>query len=185
MIWFSNFTSWKMRTVNGDITQSGADYIVQQCNCLTVRSHGLSQTLEQKFLHGSLYPKRRPIGSRNLAIPEDRPQPGTAVILPGSPNIVCLFGQWRPGKIATSYFDSYPESTPPETTAHRLSWFTSSLWSLGNYLRATSGRKVTVAVPYKIGCGLAGGPWDDYHRVLQEFSGVFGETVELMIWKLS
>lgn len=46
----------------------------------------------------------------------------------------------------------------------------STLWSLGNHLEATSSRRVKIALPWKIGCGLAGGDWNDYSLVIQSFS---------------
>lgn len=173
-----------MQIVQGDITEAKVDYIVQQCNCLTVRAHGLSETLEKKFPHAHLYGRRRSLDSRNLAVLEDRPLPGTAVILQGEPNIVCLFGQWRPGKISSPYFDSYPESDPPETSSQRLAWFRSALWSLGNYLEATSSRRVKIALPWKIGCGLAGGDWNDYFLVIQSFSETFVNVAETSLYHL-
>ena len=173
-----------MKVVQRDITEARVDYIVQQCNCLTVRSHGLSETLEKKFPHANVYGGRRPVGSRNLAVPEDRPIPGTAVILQGSPNIVCLFGQWRPGKIRTPYFNSYPEASCPETSTQRLIWFTSALWSFGNYLSQTSSGKVRIGIPWKIGCGLAGGSWDDYLSIIKRFSDIFEKVADVTLFSL-
>lgn len=174
----------QVEIVQGDITEAQVDYIIQQCNCLTVKAHGLAETLEKKFPHARLYGRRRSLGSRNLAVLEDRAVPGTAIILQGNPKIVCLFGQWRPGKISSIYFNSYPESNPPETSTQRLDWFRSALWSFGNYLQTHSSRRVKIALPWKIGCGLAGGNWNDYSALIQSFSETFMSVAEVTLYHL-
>lgn len=174
-----------MNIVQGDILGSNAEYIVQQCNCLTVRAHGLSKTLSTRFVHADLYSKRRPIyKNRNLAVPEDRGTPGSGTILTGMPNIVCLFGQWRPGKCGSLYFSKYPESSPPEDFIVRENWFKTSLWSFGNYLKHIGAKKATVAIPYRIGCGLAGGNWETYHAIIKEFEQTYFDEVNLTIYRL-
>lgn len=79
-----------VRIVQGDICKATEEYIVQQCCCTAVRHHGLSQTLEQAFPGTCPYYKRRAIPGRNLAVPEDRPTPGTIMIIG---RIINLFGQ--------------------------------------------------------------------------------------------
>lgn len=68
---------------NQDICGTTEKYILQQCNCLTVTSSGLSETLANHFEHGDVYNDRRPMGRRNCSIPEDRSIPGTVTILDG------------------------------------------------------------------------------------------------------
>ena len=61
----------------GDLTEwTVADAIVQQCNCLAVRSHGLSARIADKYWWADVYHLRRPERRRNLAVPEDRAKPG-------------------------------------------------------------------------------------------------------------
>lgn len=111
-------------SVAGDICHATTPFIIQQCNCLTVKPHGLSESLAATFSYSNVYKSRRQLNNRNLAIVEDRDTPGTCGIMfdPSGihPAIVCIFGQWRPGRIGTPYFNSYPESTPPETSEMRL-----------------------------------------------------------------
>lgn len=157
-----------MKIIQGDILEATEEFILQQCNCLTVRAHGLSESLEKRFPHAGVYSRRRPVGGRNLAVPEDRATPGNALIFTGKPNIICLFGQWRPGKTGVSYWNSYPESVPSETKEQRLVWFISGLTQIGEYFTKAN-RSAQIAVPYRIGCGLAGGDWDLYRKALEEF----------------
>lgn len=172
-----------MNIIQDNILNTDCEYIIQQCNCLTVRSHGLSKTLEDHFPHAKLYEKRRAIGNRNLAVPEDRSTPGSGIILEGNPKIVCLFGQWRPGKVNTSYFHSYPEYSIPETEEQRKIWFKQALFGFGNQLRDNQANKVKIAVPYNIGCGLAGGDWDDYSRMILEFQQEYEKETDVYVYK--
>ena len=157
-----------MNTLSGDICDAKEDYILQQCNCLTVRPHGLSKTLADRFPHGDVYGNRTGIGRQNCAVPAHRSVPGTVEILEGTPNIVCLYGQYRPGKPG-SYLSSYPDDFP-DGRNDRVEYFQSCLEALAEFLPGG----VKVAVPYKIGCGLAGGDWNVYLPLLERF----GEELE-------
>lgn len=172
-------------TVNSDICNAKDEYIIQQCNCLTVKPHGLSETIQKRFPYADLYSKRRPIGTRNLAMPEDRDVPGGFKICesPGKPKIVCLFGQWRPGSLNSPYVLSYPESFPPETNSVRLQWFKTALKTFCDRVAAGNGVH-TVAIPYKIGCGLAGGSWDEYEKVLKEFSVTYKSVIKMTLYNI-
>lgn len=156
-----------MKIISGDILEATEEFILQQCNCLTVTGKGLSESLEKRFPHASVYSRRRAVNGKNLAILEDRAVPGTSLIFTGRPNIICLFGQWRPGKVGSSNWNTYPESAPAETKEQRLTWFISSLTQIGEYFTKYN-RAATIAVPYKIGCGLTGGDWHLYEKALEQ-----------------
>ena len=101
----------------GDLTEwQGVDDIVHQCNCLTVKAHGLSAQIARKYPWGDVYRYRRRQGFRNLAVPEDRKEPGTIqiirnpgqgirksrkgdrILIPRRPDVIVLFAQWDFGK---------------------------------------------------------------------------------------
>lgn len=173
-----------MKLIQGDLLEATEDFILQQCNCLTVKPHGLSETLGKKFPHARVYHHRRAIYGKNIAIDSDRAIPGTSVICTGTPGIICLYGQWRSGKIGSNYFDLYPESSPPESELQRLLWFISGLTQIGEYFLQVSKQKVSIAVPYKIGCGLAGGNWEKYSKILEQFEEKYSSVLTLTIYKL-
>lgn len=177
----------ELHELEGDLLTFQCDYIVQQCNCLTVRSHGLSESLEKRYPYAMVYSKRRGIGRRNLTVPEDRDQPGSYKLFPDDqkigPTVVALFGQWRPGRLGTTYFNSYPESNPTETATTRLSWFRHSLFEFGSYLWKLN-KKVKIALPYEIGCGLAGGNWEDYHLILVQWTNNLPSGIEVYLVRL-
>ena len=170
--------SW-VTTVRGDILEADEVYILQQCNCYTVRSHGLSKTLARAYSPwGDPYGTRKAIGSRNLAIAQDRDIPGTVRILSAPDNkkhIVCAFGQLCPGKPLR--YKSYPDYET-DTTRARLSWFETCLEDLISKVPDLK----HIAVPFRIGCGLAGGHWPDYLLRLETFAK--RHSVRVCIYRL-
>lgn len=141
--------------VNDDLLNSKEDYICQQCNCNTKKGFGLSKYISDRFPWANVYKKR-----------SQPDTPGTLKILehPEEPDkffrVICLMGQWLPGKPMT-YKNYYP-TTFEDTYKNRKKWFKSCLKILdkNNYGK--------IAMPYLIGCGLAGGRWSDYKKMLEE-----------------
>jgi hypothetical protein len=145
-----------IRFVFGDIRDTTAEYILQQVNCLCVNSHGLSQSLEQTFPYCRTYSGRRRVGRRNLAVPEDRGTPGKCVIFTPprpmkGPKIACLQAQWDFGKPGMK--TNRPVSPECDTLIQRQLWLNMALRDFTHQVP----QRVTVAVPWKMGCGLAGG----------------------------
>lgn len=165
----------------GDITKAAVDFIVQQCNCVTLNAKGLALQIEKQFPEVNVYQKRKPSHFFNTATLESRDRPGTYQLISTSKQstIVCLFGQYRPGPPASRLFDPFIDSTK-----QRLIWFRQALFHFGNWL-ANQNRisKPTVAIPWHIGCGLAGGSWQDYSNVLIEFSQQYHDTFRVIIYR--
>lgn len=144
--------------LEGDILAAGEDYIVQQCCCTAVHGAGLSKTLTKQFADANPYSHRRPMKKGgNTAILEDRATPGTAIIL-GKRKIACLFGQYAQGKSK--------EREIPDSAKDREGYFEAALLHLISKIPETA----SLAIPYKIGCGLAGGNWIHYKRILRKIA---------------
>jgi hypothetical protein len=78
------------------------------------------------------------------------------------PCVIAMFAQYAPGKCG-AWKKQYPAPKGLEDTSdNRLKWFKSCLCEI-----EVQGVK-RVAMPFKIGCGLAGGDWKEYERVLKE-----------------
>ena len=175
----------------GDLTTwKEADAIVQQCNCLTVKPHGLSAQIARKYPWADVYRYRRRQGFRNLAIPADRKEPGTIQILrnpgleivknsqgeshlvPKKPDVIALYAQWDYGK-GGGYNRtlSHHRDTPQE----RERWFAQCLEELGQ-----CDSYQNLAFPYQIGCGLAGGNWSRYLAMIQDFAVKYKKHVTLV-----
>ncbi|XP_068228533.1 uncharacterized protein [Palaemon carinicauda] len=89
--------------ITADIYRSSKNIIVQICNCVAVRPHGLSQEMAHKYPYSNSYSTRRPIGSLNRADIEDRAEPGTIAVCRSErssrdPVVVNMFGQFYMGK---------------------------------------------------------------------------------------
>lgn len=172
-----------MQTVKGNLLTFDADVIVQQCNCVTRNSHGLSKAIEAQFPFVDIY--RRRAGQGNKTTTPDKP--GNCLLfseekddlhLPSStavddtrltPIVACLLGQWGPGKpYAWSKFYDPPPQGDKDDASQRLKWFKMALNDLSSKLEDKDIK--TVAFPSKIGCGLAGGDWDVYSEVLEKWS---------------
>jgi hypothetical protein len=162
--------------ISGNLLEIDTDYIMQQCNCVTVHAHGLSKAIGDKFPECRVYEKRRCLANRNCAIVEDRATPGTFSI---TGRCINLFAQYRPGKPGVAYLKKAYPSNHSDAAADRMHWFAESLEQVGKHFCSP----VTIAVPHQIGCGLAGGDWKLYKSMLLSFLEKH-EHVTLYIVKL-
>ena len=145
-------------TIRANLLDATQEYIAQQCNCYTVRAHGLAATISKH--HGNPYETRRPVApNRNLAVKEDRDVPGTIRILDN--RVICMFAQLCPGK--PGRYKSYPDYHI-DTYTQRIEWFQQCLEAIQDMAPKS------VAFPWTIGCGLAGGDWDTYKKMIEDFA---------------
>lgn len=167
---------------SGDLLNAYEDVIVQQCNCLAVRPYGLSKSIADKFEHGDHYASRRGIGKKNLSVQEDRDEPGTTVIIEGKPYIACIMGQWQMGKNNSSYYRGEDGiNNYSDTRKNREIWFKHGLSALGEWCMEEGVK--SVAFPYMIGCGLAGGNWKTYLEMIIDFQRSYPK-LKVVIYKL-
>lgn len=163
-------------------------FIVQQCNCLAVKSHGLSESIAKKFPYARVYERRRQEGKRNLAMKEDRPVPGTFSIDSDTgnnagPAIVALFAQYDFGKDG-AYYGQRPKEYR-DTAENREKWFKESFESFCKHVSDQYVcQDVRVFIPFGIGCGLAGGNWDVYSKMLDDTAEKYRE-IDFVICKFT
>lgn len=158
----------KLETVCGDLLTSKEDYIIQQCNCISVKPHGLSKYIAEK--RGcDPYSIRRCVGNKNLAVEKDRAIPGTIYV---KDSVICLFAQYGMGQ---PYMYNNKNKQWRDGYQNRLQWFTEALEKIP-LLEPTP---KSLGVPFKIGCGLAGGNWKQYKKILEEFSDKFGIAIKI------
>lgn len=155
---------------SGDLLESDADVLVQQCNCLTRTSKGLSAAIAQR-LGVDPYAQR---SGTNVADATSTSQPGSVSLhaVRGRPQqqVACLYAQYAPGSCRRTYA-SYErvkqERGVEESAALREQWFEACLGALAAQL----GPEVrSVAFPHGIGCGLAGGSWPRYCAMLERWA---------------
>jgi hypothetical protein len=101
---------------------------------------------------------------KNLAVPSDRPAPGTVELSEGSPNILSLFAQWDFGHAGVK--PNRPQWREPDTAEWRIEWFNACLERAANVIPEGS----RVAIPYRVGCGLAGGHWSTYLNLIRTWA---------------
>lgn len=148
----------------GNVLNAPETCIVHQCNCTTRLPHGLSNAIATRYPECDVY-SRRGGTTRNIASQPDTP--GTIKVFATkdrSKQIICFLAQWAPGR-PHRYSHIYPPPPSEDTLLQRTVWFQQCLRALELRVGQT-----TVAIPHKIGCGLAGGLWDDYEKMLQESS---------------
>jgi O-acetyl-ADP-ribose deacetylase (regulator of RNase III) len=153
-----------VKIVNGNLLDADEKYICQQCNCNTIKPHGLSKAISDRYIWGNPYNTRTKKGNNSTTTPDE---PGTVVILENSNNtsdkiILCLMAQWLPGK--PGYYNKYKcyENTYDDTYLNRRKWFQECLDIIDEDNEIDN-----IAMPYNIGCGLAGGCWNDYKEMLE------------------
>jgi len=157
--------------IDGNILDAIEEYILQQCCCTAIRPHGLSETIALVWKDANIYGLRKGIGNRNMAIPEDRPEPGTIKII-GKRKIICAFAQVAMGK--PGMYDSCGKS---DTLEDRYNYFIECLNKVSKL------NPISIALPYKIGCGLAGGNWDKYYNILNIWA-TNNPNIKIIIYKL-
>ncbi len=126
----------------GDLTSSFEPVIVHQGNCTSVGASGLARALFDKYPYAYCYGQRRTAGT--IVAKEH----------PSLPTVITLFAQLQPGT-----------PTVIDSEAHRLAWFKECLCKM--LLLACEKKYVRIAMPLRIGCGLAGGNVAQYETMLR------------------
>jgi len=146
-----------MKIVFEDILNSNEEYILHQTNCVTTTAGGLAKTLFQRFPYANTYSIRRRKQGSFDSIEEDRSTPGTIDICGNGKDkryIINMNAQYFPGEPIYEY----------DSASERFKWFKICLKKV-----ATLNPK-SVAIPWMIGCGLAGGNWNDYFSAILSWS---------------
>lgn len=129
--------------IKGDLLNANDDFIGHQCNCVTRNAKGLAEAIFSKYPYANDYHTERKVGTyRIYGNGKDQRW------------IVNLFGQYGPGDA-------------PRERERRVFWLQSALES---FLHHISHHRVTLGLPYLIGCGLAGGDWNVYSAMLHELA---------------
>ena len=157
--------------------------IVQLNNCVARKVHRNSLTwdLTKKYHYADPYQHRLSGPYPNLASEPFRAKPGSIELLhppPGQegPSFCCLYGQYKMGRSSSTYYLNCPKigtryrfmALRMDSYEHRLHYFHKCLRKLLLFL-SSSDKFEYVAIPFHIGCGLAGGKWSDYEPMISQF----------------
>ena len=132
-----------LKVVLGDLLEADETYLFHQCNCVSTKPWGLAKTMFDRYPEANTYNQ------------DDR-----------NPGFVEFVEVDHGRKIINAYCQYYPGKPRYETdtSALRLSWFLKCLKTV----RSAGIR--SLAMPYNIGCGLAGGDWDQYFLAITNFA---------------
>lgn len=151
-----------IKLVESDLLESKSKYIVHQCNCITTSAAGLAKSLFDKYPYADIYKNRTK---------DDFP--GSIKICGNGIDerfVIAIFGQYGPGKSCLANY-SY------DNKILRLTYFKNALERIKEISNLES-----ISFPYGIGCGLAGGNWENYLKLIEDFSN--SVNAEVSIFKL-
>lgn len=150
--------------ITGNLLNSDAKYIAHQANCLSSNAAHLAAAVFSKFPYADIYSER--------TIPD---KPGEIKICGNGKDqryIINLFGQYYPGR------PKYPDSSKDGHKA-REKYFKSCLEKISQVENLES-----IAFPFGIGCGAAGGNWENYKDMIDNFADQLPD-VRILIIKLA
>lgn len=164
----------------GDLLQATDDVIVHQTNCVsTGDAAGIYTFIVKKYPYADVYSRRTPSNNTRYADRDSAGVPGGInVDFPnqdsaGCPIVIGINGQYAGGKSVDEKNYKYAE-----THKMREEWFRTGLINLKNFItdfNAIAMQKnmkkiTTVGFPYNIGCGVAGGKWENYYNMIFDFA---------------
>ena len=162
--------------VIGSLLDSAADYIVHQTNCMSSgQAAGIARVIFDKFPWANSYIRR--VGKR---MPLRHQMPGDIEVFgtPGSERkVINLYGQFYPGGPS----DDIDEVDHPD---NRREWFALGLDKIAHSGILHDGE--TIACPWQIGCGIAGGDWHGvYYPMLDRFAAIVAlNGVKTFVYRL-
>lgn len=158
--------------VKGDLLDSKEKYIAHQCNCLTQNSAGTAKAIFDKYPYADTYTRRERLAdgtNTNVDVP------GTITILGNGQDqryVINMYAQYYPGK------SKYPKSTLDGIPVRR-NYFHRCLLRVAKIEGLES-----IALPWRIGCNLAGGDWEWYLGTLTNFANYVDEKgVRVIIYR--
>jgi hypothetical protein len=174
-----------MRIITGDLLLADTEYIIQQNCCTAIKAHGLSKTIASKWPDVNPYKDRRKLKG-NWSILEDRPEPGSIEVYnfdvacdTGLKGVICIFAQVCHG-LPYKYEDPLKmDEKYGDTPKDRIQYFTECL----QLIETLDPKPKSIGIPYKIGCGLAGGSWIKYESIIRKWSEA-NPDIDVRIYKL-
>ena len=156
-----------LKIVDGSLLDSDCQYIAHQCNCYSRSGAGLASAVFKAFPWADVYSNRSERGNYAALF--------GSITVHGDPKrnqryVINIYGQLRPGKPSPGW----------DSAASRLEAFGKALDQIARLPELKS-----IGFPYGIGCGLAGGDWNKYERLLEGFAERVGERgVSVTLYRL-
>jgi O-acetyl-ADP-ribose deacetylase (regulator of RNase III) len=157
-----------LKIVDGSLLDSDCQYVAHQCNCYSRRGAGLASAIFKAFPWADVYSNRSERGNDAALF--------GSITVHGDPKrnpryVINIYGQLKPGK----------PSEGRDSAASRLEAFGKALDQIAGLPELKP-----IGFPYGICCGLAGGDWNKYERLLKDFAEQVGERgVSAILYRLS
>lgn len=135
-----------LKVVDGNLLTSDCDVIIHQANCFGKMGAGIAKQIVKKYPEAG----KADLGFSVPVGGKDRLGKYSSYTAPNGVTIVNMYSQyhWGRGKKQTSYSDMKQ--------------------ALTSILKEVEGNKI--GVPFKIGCGLAGGDWRIVSKLIDDVS---------------
>lgn len=142
--------------IKGNILDAKEKYIAHQCNAVSNQAGGLAHYIFKKFPYADIY-KGRPFPYKASGINF----PGHCVIKGDGLKdrfVINIIAQYYPGT-------PRPGGNLLDGPHVREGYFNRCLFEISRMENIDS-----IAFPLNIGCGMAGGDWEKYNRMIQAFA---------------
>lgn len=150
-----------LNIINGDLLEAKEQYIAHQCNCVSAgRAAGLASLLFYKYPYSDVYKTRK-----NHSVPGTISIHGDGL---SQRYVINMYAQYYPGKFRNEFSN--------DSNQMRQQYFKKCLEDIANIENLQS-----IAMPFNIGCGLAGGKWEDYSQILTDF--INSTPIELVLYQ--
>ena len=149
-----------LQIVNGDLLLSQEQYLCHQVNSVTSKAAQLAKSVFSAFPYADIYSKRATLPK----VPLESELPGNIIICGNGLEqryIINMVGQYYPGK------PRYPDGSRDGYQVRQV-YFQQCLERIAAIPDLQS-----IALPFNIGCGLAGGDWNIYRKMIK----IFAESV--------
>ena len=145
-----------LKVITGDLFESEEQYICHQCNSVTTTGANFSKAMFHRYPYADIY-KERSYGQD----PNADNLPGNIIVRGNGKDqrfVINMLGQYYPGhaKFSNSTRDGW---------AARQQAFQKCLDKIAAIPELES-----VAFPFKIACGAAGGDWLVYRKMIKDFA---------------
>lgn len=146
----------------GDLLKSNCTVIMHQANCFSTMGAGIAKSIVD------LYPKVAEVDYKLQLSKEERFGKYSKVTLDNNLTVVNLYGQF--------HYGSGRKQTNYKKLENAIDLFIQDAKKNKNI------DLTKIGVPYKMGCGLAGGNWEQVEKILERQSKK--HSVDIYIYKL-
>ncbi len=148
---------------NGDIFEAPIDILIHQANCQNTMGSGIAKDIRARF------PEVYEADCKTIK--GDRNKLGTA-------SFCCIRRPDTRIKVVYNMYGQYYYGRDRRYTDYEA--YYNGLEYIKDYIMRSGKEKMTVGIPYKMGCNLAGGDWNICETMIRS---VFNNDIKVLICK--